>query len=57
MFCILIVLCSIMLMKLANNRLVLHRNKNAELSNVHKKEIADLMEQGKEEQARVRVFN
>lgn len=45
-----------MLMKLAMNRLTLHRNKNAELGNLHKKEIADLLEQGKEEQARVKVY-
>jgi hypothetical protein len=44
-----------MLLKLAMNRLTLHRNKAAEQGNVHKKEIADMLEQGKEEQARVRV--
>jgi hypothetical protein len=46
----------VMLLKLAMNRLTLHRNKSAEQGNVHKKEIADMLEQGKEEQARVRVF-
>lgn len=46
-----------MLLKLAINRLTLHRNKNFEASNVHKKEIADMMEHEKEEQARVRVFH
>jgi Regulator of Vps4 activity in the MVB pathway len=44
-----------MLLKLAINRLTLHRNKNAEQGNVHKKDIADMLEQGKEEQAKVRV--
>eukprot|EP00026_Physarum_polycephalum_P002599 Phypoly_transcript_02606.p1 GENE.Phypoly_transcript_02606~~Phypoly_transcript_02606.p1 ORF type:complete len:857 (+),score=143.36 Phypoly_transcript_02606:95-2665(+) len=45
----------VMLLKLAMNRLTLHRNKTAEQGNVHKKEIADMLEQGKEEQARVRT--
>ncbi|KAF2069188.1 hypothetical protein CYY_009488 [Polysphondylium violaceum] len=44
-----------MLLKLANSRLVLHKNKNFEQSNVHKKEIAELLSLGKEEQARVKT--
>ncbi|EGC33589.1 hypothetical protein DICPUDRAFT_80660 [Dictyostelium purpureum] len=44
-----------MLLKLANSRLVLHKNKNFEQSNIHKKEIAELLTLGKEEQARVRT--
>ncbi|KAM9976676.1 hypothetical protein ACTFIR_010520 [Dictyostelium discoideum] len=46
-----------MLLKLANSRLVLHKNKNFEQSNVHKKEIAELLQLGKEEQARVRTVS
>ncbi|KYQ96675.1 actin domain-containing protein [Tieghemostelium lacteum] len=44
-----------MLLKLANSRLVLHKNKSAEQSSLHKKEIADLLSLGKEEQARVKT--
>eukprot|EP01112_Ceratiomyxa_fruticulosa_P019696 TRINITY_DN6502_c0_g3_i1.p1 TRINITY_DN6502_c0_g3~~TRINITY_DN6502_c0_g3_i1.p1 ORF type:complete len:333 (+),score=51.19 TRINITY_DN6502_c0_g3_i1:192-1190(+) len=47
----------VMILKLASNRLVIHRNKDVELSNVHKKEIAELLEQGKDDQARVRTIS
>eukprot|EP01132_Coremiostelium_polycephalum_P003573 gene3573-4452_t len=46
-----------MLLKLAISRLTLHKNKNLEQSNVHKKEIAELLALGKDEQARVRTVS
>lgn len=49
------VICSTMILKLAVNRINIHKNKKIELSLQHKKEVADLIEQGKEAQARVRV--
>eukprot|EP01133_Synstelium_polycarpum_P013305 gene13305-15640_t len=44
-----------LLLKLANSRLGIHKNKNVEQSNVHKREVAELLSLGKEEQARVKT--
>lgn len=46
---------SVLILKLAINRLNIHRIKRAEASQRLKKEIADLLEQGKDQLARVRV--
>ncbi|GAM26799.1 hypothetical protein SAMD00019534_099740 [Acytostelium subglobosum LB1] len=43
------------MIKLANSRLVLHKNKNLEMANAHKREVAELLSLGKEDQARVKV--
>ncbi|EGG19417.1 P-type ATPase [Cavenderia fasciculata] len=44
-----------LLLKLASSRLLLHKNKNIEQGNLHKKEIAELLTLGKEDQARVKT--
>eukprot|EP01090_Pellita_catalonica_P019623 TRINITY_DN6741_c0_g1_i1.p1 TRINITY_DN6741_c0_g1~~TRINITY_DN6741_c0_g1_i1.p1 ORF type:complete len:895 (+),score=241.39 TRINITY_DN6741_c0_g1_i1:42-2726(+) len=46
-----------MLLKLAVNRIQIHRAKKTEASNKHKREIADLLDQGKDELARVRTIS
>jgi hypothetical protein len=46
---------SVMILKLAVNRMNLHRLRKAESSLKTKKEIGELLEQGKPELARVRV--
>ena len=46
---------SIMLLKLALNRVRLHKKKRRELNENTKREVASLLAEGKEEQARIRV--
>lgn len=45
-----------MILKLAMNRLHIHKNKKIEQSMAHKEAVAKLIEQGKSSQARVMVF-
>eukprot|EP01114_Cavostelium_apophysatum_P013876 TRINITY_DN3459_c0_g1_i1.p1 TRINITY_DN3459_c0_g1~~TRINITY_DN3459_c0_g1_i1.p1 ORF type:complete len:1054 (+),score=286.64 TRINITY_DN3459_c0_g1_i1:176-3337(+) len=47
----------VMILRLAVNRLYIHRGKKVELSLTHKKDVADLLEQGKDAQARVRTVS
>lgn len=44
-----------MIMQLALNRIGIHKNKKIELSSEHKHEVAVLLQQGKEQQARIMV--
>jgi hypothetical protein len=46
-----------MILQLALNRLSIHKNKKIELSGQHKHEVAVLLQQGKESQARIMVFS
>ncbi len=41
--------------KLALNRIVLHRSKKSEMIAIHKREVANLLNQGLLEKARIRV--
>ena len=45
-----------MIVSLAINRLNLHKIKGMKQANEHKKEVAALLEQGKDEKARIRVL-
>lgn len=46
-----------MLLKLALNRILLQKNKKRELNEVRRREIATLLADGKEDQARVKVMH
>ncbi len=50
-----LIIYSTMILKLASNRINIHRAKKTDLSLKHKKEVADLLAQGKRDQARIMV--
>ncbi len=48
---------SAMILQLALNRLTIHKHKKIELGMTHKREVGNLLEQGKQAQARVLVLH